>query len=83
MARPPVYYERKPDIVDGLQFTGTNQAEMVAFCPDLKQDGNKLFFQSIELQPQFWMTHDIGGAFHLETEKFLDYWSRYTGPPPG
>ena len=63
---PRAKYKQKPQFWYCCQYTGSNAAEVIEFCPLVTQDGQKLMFAGVsEIAPTSWVTQDSSGRFSL------------------
>lgn len=61
-------YKKKPEVYYAIQYDGTNNAEMTAFCSECVYDTNQgklLFRGSITVNPTDWIMQDNAGMFTL------------------
>jgi hypothetical protein len=79
-------YKKKPEVYYAVQYSGTNEAELVEFCPECVYDEARdklLFHGGIEVvEPMMWVVHDNAMVYSLMSdEQFNAYFSLDTGPP--
>jgi hypothetical protein len=60
-------YKQKPLFWNAIQYDGTNNVEMTAFCPQCVYDTNagKLLFNGLVVEPTYWILEDNGGIFSM------------------
>jgi hypothetical protein len=78
-------YKKRPEFYYAIQYDGTNEAEIVQFCPECIYDAaqDKLFFYKsvVLMQPSEWVVQDNGGNFTMMTdEQFNAFFQLDTGP---
>jgi hypothetical protein len=60
-------YKQKPQFWYAVQYSGTNDAEMLAFCPQCAYDEEqqKLLFNLLIVTPTNWVLEDMAGVFSM------------------
>jgi hypothetical protein len=78
---PVQTYQKKADVSEAIQYDGTNQDEIIAWCPIAKKQGQKFvlhmpgFGAPIEVPVNAWVVKDIAGMFTpFAAEAFLLYY---------
>jgi hypothetical protein len=83
---PEKRYRKKPELWWGLQYIGTNVAEMQEFCSWLTYDEaeEKLIYANmIEVAPTSWILKDNAGEFSVMVEsQFQAYFEETPGGNP-
>jgi hypothetical protein len=74
-------YKQKPLFWYCVQYTGSNAAEMVDFCPLCVLDGTGLKFNMIPVDPTSWVLEDQGGGFSMMIHsQFVVFFQLDQGP---
>lgn len=75
------------ELVEALQSTSTNQAELKAFCPLLttvfndEEQVSKTYLLGVEVVVGSWVYQDVNGGYStLEDEFFQKMWQPGGGP---
>jgi hypothetical protein len=58
-------FRRKVEVVDALQYTGTNGSEMMAFCPGVQYNGSVLEWMRIPIPTNGWVYKFPTGGFGM------------------
>jgi hypothetical protein len=84
---PTKTYRKRVELVEALQYTGTNQQELKAFCPgittafDEATQTSKTYFYNMEVQLHAWVFKDLNGGFGmLEDQMFNNLYQPGGGP---
>jgi hypothetical protein len=88
-------YRKKPVVIEAVQFTGANHAEIFAFCPDASNAvpegssgnavGNMLWIKTLEgghvASPMDWIIKGVKGEFYpCKPDIFAATYDAATGP---
>jgi hypothetical protein len=80
---PAQAYQRKPELVQALQYKGNNAQEMASFCPEVELVGGVPYLKGHALVSGDWVWQDppqLGSRWWWANDFELNY-MRYTGPP--
>ena len=74
-------YKQMPLFWYCTQYDGTNQAEMVAFCPQCIYADGRLAFMGMTMSPTDWILEDQGGIFSMMVDsQFVAFFQLDHGP---
>ena len=82
MAR--VRYKKKPEFWYCIQYSGSNVAEMIAFCPQCTydEDSQKLVFNMVVVEPTNWILEDNAKVYTMMiNEQFAVFFDLAPGGP--
>lgn len=76
-------YPRKPDVVEAVQYDGTNAQEIITLCPSVVQEEDGvLTHMEIPIVVGAWMTKDLGGNFLIYSEEQFPKYYNIGGAVP-
>ena len=77
-------YSKKPEVVDAVQYDGTNSQEVLDFAPGVAVfEDEKLKLMEgpgYEVPVDSWVLKDFGGLYSVFGSNFLDYYRPGGGP---
>jgi hypothetical protein len=84
---PTKTYRKRVELVEALQYSGTNQQELMTFCPwvttafDEEAQVSKTYFNDMEVQLHAWVFKDVNGGYAmLEDQMFNNTYQPGGGP---